>query len=354
MRPIIRGSGYRDGVVMKEQRRELSRDEATAALARFIVEQTGANAEVRDLERMPGGFSYETWRFQASWAERGERRAAPLIMRKAPRAGLLEPYDASVEFRVLRALEGSGVPVARPYWCDPTGEVLGTTFYIMEHVAGDVPLPWNDGLPAAQKSEVHHEFTDILARLHTFDWEAHGLSFLGVPPDRGDPAALALDRCVEVLDRIKLRPYPVLREMIAYLRANRPRCPRLSLIHDDYRMGNFVWRDGKIQAVLDWERVFIGDPMADIAFSRIAHLAGWCSISGEMAKRYAQKSGIEVDETRVRYWHLLETLKADLVGLTGLKVFADGRSSDLRLVQIGRAVLANNIPAEAESIGLGQ
>ena len=48
------------------------------------------------------------------------------------------------------------------------------------------------------------------------------------------------------------------------------------------------------------------------------------------------------------------TLKADLVGLTALKVFADGRSSDLRLLQIGRNVLANNIPAEAASIGLGQ
>lgn len=339
---------------MHDASQPLTNAEAAARLARFIADHTGAPAEVHDLERTPGGFSYETWRLRASWYDRGERHNAALIMRKAPRAGLLEPYDASVEFRVLRVLQGSGVPVPRVYWCDAEGAVFGTSFYIMEFITGDVPLPWGDSLPAAERAEAHRQFTDALACLHGFDWEGQGLGFLGVPTDRGDPAALALDRCEEVLERVRLRPYPVLSEMIAHLRARRPRCPRLALIHNDYRMGNFVWRDGRIQAVLDWERVFIGDPMADVAFTRIAELAGWCSITGDMAARYATRSGNAIDEERVKFWGLLETLKADLVGLTGLRVFADGRSSDLRLLQIGRYVLANNIPAEAASIGLGQ
>jgi aminoglycoside phosphotransferase (APT) family kinase protein len=275
-------------------------------------------------------------------------------MRKAPRGGNLEPYDASVEFRILGALAGSAVPVPKVYWCDAAGAVFGTSFYLMEFIEGDVPLPWNDALATDVREEMHRQFTDILAALHTVDWEAKGLAFLGVPADRTDPAALALDRCEEVLDRVKLRPHPVLREMIAYLRARRPRSPCLSLVHDDYRMGNFVWKDGRIRAILDWERVFIGDPLADIAFGRIPHLGGWCNISGDMAQRYAQRSGIVVDEARVDYWLLLETLKANLVGLAGLKPFADGRTSDLRFVEIGRYVMGNTIPAAAESIGLGR
>jgi len=332
----------------------LRTDEASQALARFISEQTGADAEVHGLQRTPGGFSYETWRLHATWTLRGERRSEQLIMRKAPRGGNLEPYDASVEFRVLKALAGSAVPVPEVFWCDPQGAVFGTSFYLMEFVEGDVPLPWNDALPQDLRGEMHRQFTDILAALHTFDWEAKGLSFLGVPSDRGDPAALALDRCVEVLERVKLRPHPVLREIIAYLRARRPRSPRLCLIHDDYRMGNFIWKDGRIRAILDWERVFIGDPMADIAFTRLAQLAGWCSISGEMNARYTERSGIVVDEERVNFWLLLEQLKANLVGLAGLKPFADGRTSDLRFVEIGRYVMGNTIPAAAESIGLGR
>jgi aminoglycoside phosphotransferase (APT) family kinase protein len=327
-------------------------NDISKALARFVEEQTGAAAEVRDLERIPGGFSYETWSLRARWQERGGRQEARLILRKAPRGGVLEPYDASKEFRVLRALQGTDVPAPRALWVEPTGSVLGTSFYLMELVEGQVPLPWDRSIPADTRAEMQRQFADVLAALHALDWEARGLGFLGVPADRGDPAGLELDRCAEVLARIALRPYPLLDEIIAALRARRPRAPRLALIHDDYRMGNFVWRDGRIVAILDWERAFIGDPMADVAFSRIESLAGWCSISGAAAERYSARSGIAIDETRVAFYAILEQLKATLVGLTGLKAFADGRTSDLRLVQIGR-VAHQGLPGLAQAVGLG-
>ncbi|MDP6469915.1 MAG: phosphotransferase family protein [Pseudomonadales bacterium] len=328
------------------------KDERTLKLERFIEDQTGQAAEVSDLEHLPGGFSYGTWRLNARWYERGEWFESPLILRIAPRGGVLEPYDASVEFRILKALEATDFPAPRAHWVDATGDVLGTSFYLMEFVEGDVPLPWDETIPEPLRAEMHQQFTDALGLLHTIDWEGLGLDLLGVPDDRSDPAALELDRCEETLERISLRPYPMLHELIAHLRARRPRSPRLSLVHDDYRMGNFIWRDGKIQAFIDWERAFIGDPMADIAFSRLP-LAGWCSVQGEMSSRYTAGSGIEVDEARVEYYVLLEQLKATIVGLTALPAFAEGRTSDLRLVQIGRGAFAGTF-ALAEQIGLGQ
>lgn len=310
--------------------------DTTTILARFISEQTGHAAEVRDLTRIPGGFSYETWKLQARWYEGGVRQEARLIMRKAPRGGVLEPYDASKEFRVLKALEGTPVPAPRAFWVEPTGAVLGTSFYLMEFVDGDVPLPWDESIPADTRAEMHRQFADALAALHSVDWEARQLSFLGVPADRSDPASLEIDRCEDTLNRVELRPYPILREIICWLRAHRPSTPRLALYHGDYRMGNFVWRDGRIVAFLDWERAYIGDPMSDVAFSRFPELAGWCNITGAMAQRYTERSGIAVDEERVAYYNVLERLKAGLTGLCGFKAFVDGRTSDLRLVQIGR------------------
>ena len=327
-------------------------DERALKLERFIEDQTGHTAQVYDLEHLPGGFSYGTWRLNARWHDRGERVEAPLILRIAPRGGVLEPYDASIEFRILKALEDTDFPAPRAHWVDATGDVLGTSFYLMEFVEGDVPLPWGETIPEPMRVEMHQQFTDALALLHTLDWEGLGLDFLGVPHDRSDPAALELDRCEQTLERISLRPYPVLHELIAYLRAERPRSPRLSLVHDDYRMGNFIWRDGKIQAFIDWERAFIGDPMADIAFSRLP-LAGWCGVRDEMSSRYAARSGIEVDEARVDYYVLLEQLKATIVGLTALSAFAEERTSDLRLIQIGRGAFAGAFGL-AEQIGLGQ
>ncbi len=324
--------------------------EMETVLARFIAEQTGGPADVRELNRIPGGFSYETWSLHANWSERGERREGRLILRRAPRGGVLEPYDATREFRVLQALENSAVPVPRAYWCDGTGEVLGTSFYVMEFVDGTIPLPWDPSLDESTKVAMHEAFVDMAAALHSFDWRKAELDFLGVPDDSTDPAALEVERCREVLDRIALRPYPVLNEVITWLDERRPRSPNLCLVHDDYRMGNFIWRDGKVAALLDWERAFLGDPMADVAFTRIKALAGWCSIDGAMAERYTEKSGIEVDEERVAYYETMEMLKATLVGLTGLKAFADGRSSDLRLIQIGRYA-HQNIAGLAEVIG---
>jgi len=319
----------------------------------FIAEQTGHGAEVRDLKRIPGGFSYETWTFDAAWQDASGRHDERLILRRAPRGGVLEPYDASKEFRVLRALEGSPVPVPRALWVDASGDVLGTSFYVMEFVEGEIPSTFDKQLPPELRSAMHREYTDTLAALHSLDWAASGLEFLGVPEQTDDPAALELDRCAERLDRIALRPYPALREVIEWLREHRPRCPKLVLVHDDYRMGNFIWRDGRIVAFLDWERAFIGDPMADVAFSRLEALAGWCSIRGEMAERYQRRSGIEVDEERVAYYEILENLKATLVGLTGLCAFAQGRTSDLRLVQIGRGA-HHGIPMLTNAIGLGR
>lgn len=311
-------------------------DDVSTVLSRFIAEQTGHGAEVRDLARIPGGFSYETWKLRAAWSEGGVRQEARLIMRKAPRGGVLEPYDASKEFRVLKALEGTPVPAPRALWVDPTGNVLGTSFYLMEFVEGEVPLPWDESIPPETRAEMHRQYADALAALHSVDWEARQLAFLGVPVDRSDPAALEIDRCEETLARVELRPYPVVHEVIAWLRARRPRTPKLVLNHDDYRMGNFVWRDGHIVAFLDWERAFVGDPMADVAFSRLAELAGWCSITGAMAQRYTERSGIAIDEERVAYYNIIERLKAGLTGLCGAKAFAEGRTSDLRLVQICR------------------
>jgi aminoglycoside phosphotransferase (APT) family kinase protein len=327
--------------------------EIEKALARFITSQTGAAADVRDLTRIPGGFSYETWRLWAAWQEKGEPRTAKLILRRAPRGGVLEPYDASREFRVLRALEKSAVPVPRALWVEASGEVLGTSFFLMEFVEGEIPLPWDDSIPAETRVAMHRAFIDTLAELHSLDWHRHGLDFLGVPEPQDDPAMLELDRCREVLDRVALRPYPIFREAIAWLDARRPRAPRLSLIHDDYRMGNFVWRDGRITAVLDWERAFLGDPMADIAFTRLPGLAGWCDVRGEMAARYSERSGIAIDEERIEFYQVLEQLKATLVGITGLKAFSEGRTADLRLVQIGRGA-HQAIGALATAIGLGQ
>jgi len=321
------------------------------ALAHFIAEHSGAQAEVRDLQPLLGGFSYETWRLQARWQDGGQWREAPLIMRRVPRGGVLEPYDASREFRVLKVLEGTAVPAPRALWLDAQGAVLERPFFLMEFVAGDVPLPWGEAIAPGQRTAMHEQFTDVLATLHGLDWRALGLEFLGVPPS-DDAVGYHLDRWRATLERVALRPYPLLEEVIAWLRAERPRNSRLVLNHGDFRMGNFIWRDDRIRAFIDWELCCIGDPLADVAFSRLP-LAGWCSVSGAMVERYRARTGNDIDEAHMDYFVTFELLKATIIGLTGMRAFAEGRSSDLRLLQIGH-VAHENVALLARRIGLAR
>ncbi len=329
------------------------REQRRAALARFLSQQENADVAVKSLHRLPGGFSYQTWGAEVQWRARGGHHRLHVIVRQAPRGGILEPYDVLREFRILHALSSSAVPVPRPLWAEPTGEVLGTPFYVVERIRGRLLSPWQPPVEPRRREQIGSRFTDTLAALHRFDWEARGLGALGIPADRRDPAADEIARIREALDRVPLRPCPILREAVEWLDERRPPAPVLTLNHGDYRLANILWRKGEIAAVLDWERAHIGDPAADVAYTRLAGIAGWCAVRGELAKRYAEQSGVPLAPERIHFYTVLEQVKAALVGLAGLRAFADGRSADARLVAIGAAA-SGAIAAIRRQIGIAR
>lgn len=294
--------------------------------------------EIERFERISGGFSWEVFRVDASWRADGEAHRAAYILRMAPDGGVLEPYDAEREFRVLKALGETDLPVPRVLWLEKDPAVLGKEFYVMEFVAGEIPVPWDTKLAGdpGRAVPMHRQFVEVVAAIHRLDWRKAGLHFLGVPPAGAGAALREIERCQATYERDRSETYPVVEEALRWLRAHAPATDRLTLVHGDCRMGNFIWRDGRIVAFLDWERAFIGDPMADIAWSCVAGASGWCSIDGEMGHYYEQLSGIPIDRERVQFWTVLEGVKAFTIGLTAFKAFNEGRGRDLRLVTIGR------------------
>src|SRR5947208_9125553 len=93
-----------------------------------------------------------------------------------------------------------------------------------------------------------------------------------------------LDYCATVIDDAELHPYPVAHAAIRWLRRHPPQPARkLSLVHGDYRTGNFLYSpDGEIKAILDWEMAHVGDPLEDLAWSMDPL---WCWTSPELAGR---------------------------------------------------------------------
>jgi aminoglycoside phosphotransferase (APT) family kinase protein len=197
-----------------------------------------------------------------------------------------------------------------------------------------------DGKPVFsddERARLGEDFVANLAALHAVDWRAAGLDFLGVPV-AGDGAAIReLARWEGYIARADGPPRPVLTEAILWLRRARPIADATTLVHGDYRTGNFLVREGQIAAILDWEMVHLGDPMEDLGWACMALWRGespyMCHLleRERLYARYEELSGRRVDPERVRFYEVLATVKMAAIMLTGLHAFREGRTRDLRM-----------------------
>jgi aminoglycoside phosphotransferase (APT) family kinase protein len=294
------------------------------------------------LERSTEGFSQETFSFdvETSDARRG------FVLKREPLAGLLEPYDLEPEFRVLHALSSDPLPSPPTPWLERDPRVLGRPFYVMERLPGDVPVPapGPDGagpFDDAERAALAPEVVNALARLHGIDWRAAGLDFLGDPGRGRAAAARELERWVARLAASGMAVDPPLAEALGWLRTHVPATDDVTLVHGDYRLGNFlVTRQAggaRLTGVLDWEMVHLGDPLEDVAWC-ISPLwrGGTAYASGllepdDFVARWTAASGRASDPTRLHFYGVLSVVKMIAIMLTGLRAFRDGRTHDLRM-----------------------
>jgi aminoglycoside phosphotransferase (APT) family kinase protein len=180
-----------------------------------------------------------------------------------------------------------------------------------------------------------------LARLHEIDWRSGGLEFLPAPePGRG-AAARELARWEARIDRADLPREPVLVDALLWLRAHVPSSDEVTLVHGDYRLGNWLIErtagGAHVVGILDWEMVHLGDPLEDFAWcTSVLWRAGTPYAAAllppeVMAAEYEKASGRRVDPERLRFYELLSIVKMTAIMHTGIRAFRDGRAGDLRM-----------------------
>lgn len=312
-------------------------------IARYLETQMPAARDltVTALERKSGGASRETWAFAARWTENGRSAGGEFILRRDPTGGLLES-DRGHEFTVLKALYGSGIPVPRTFWLELDSKALERPFFIMERIAGTAPVgTFPAGYPPSVQAYVTEQFADILARIHRFDWRAHGFEFLGVPATGTDAARTQLHHWRRIYQQEALEPQPILEEAFLWLAAHVPSCDRITLVHGDYRSGNYLFtEDGTITAVLDWEMVHLGDPMEDLGWASMKFWTGRGLIAGlttrdDLFARYQAAGGVAVDARRVFFYEVLGTVKMAVIALTGIRAYCEGKTHDASMPLVG-------------------
>ncbi len=212
------------------------------------------------IERASGGLSNPTFFVTCGdWS---------VVLRKQPAAMLVRSAHAiDREYRVLRALQHSGVRVPKPIFYHPQADIVGTPFYLMERLRGrtfaDSAMP---GLTAVERRGCYEAMCDTMAELHRFDWRAAGLADYGRP---GNYFERQLTRWSDQWQKIGTADNPYVDELIAWLRERVPQSPAAALCHGDFRVSNLMFHstEPRVIGVLDWELSTLGHPLADVAFN---------------------------------------------------------------------------------------
>ena len=317
-------------------------------LQSFLRESAGVTGRVEVTGRAPGGSSNITLYLDVD----GER----WVLRRPPAGDLLPTsHDMLREYRFLRAIHGTSVPVPEPIAACADPAVIGAPFYTMRYVDGVLLSGEARNPDLARPDEcraITTELIGVLADLHGLDWAALGL--------QGKPTGFLSRQVRRWTEQLSLTPTAArlgngLAEVTAWISAHVPESRRESIVHGDYTPNNILIRrppGARVAAVLDWEMATIGDPLADLAWllqgwgaagSRPGeNPASWLtalpgSLSPEEAiECYEQKSGAAFEHrTFYRAFSMWKSI-AILEGLYSL--YVEGRAADPSVARFEQSV----------------
>lgn len=189
------------------------------------------------------------------------------VLRRKPSGVLLKSAHAvDREFRVQTALQGSDVPVSRMHLLCEDDSVIGSMFYIMDHVEGrNFNEPAMPDVGKADRTAILDEMNRVLAALHSVDINAAGLSDYG---PEGNYFERQLGRWSKQYRASETQSIPAMDQLMDALAEQQPNDDgQRRLVHGDYRIDNMIFDSTgtDCRAVLDWELSTIGHPFADLA-----------------------------------------------------------------------------------------
>ncbi len=310
--------------------------ERLAGQLRAVVAEACAEpeAEVRNLRRLTGGASRETWAFDAVFAGGAER---PLILRRDPPKAARAGGAMRREATAIEAAARAGVPVPKLIAHGSDDAALDAPFIVMDFVEGEtVPrrILRNDAY-AGVRPGLAERCGEILARVHAIPpGEVEGLE----TPDSLGQLRGALDFFEE--------SSPALELGMRRLERDRPDAGAARVVHGDFRNGNLLVGPDGIRAVLDWELVRLGDPMEDLGylcarcwrFGVVERPVGGFGDYADLFQGYERVSGQPVDPELVRWWELFSSVWWGVGCMVQASRHLSGDVRSIELAAIGRRV----------------
>jgi len=330
-----------------------------AALAAYLGERLPGFAGPLGVEQFKGGQSNPTYKLVTP------TRAYVLRSKPGPVARLLPSAHAvEREYRVMAALAGTDVPVARMLLLCEDEAVIGRAFYVMEYVEGRVL--WDQSLPgaaAAERAAIYDEMNRVIAALHRVDVGAVGLADYGRP---GNFFARQIGRWTKQYQASVTEPIAAMDQLIDWLPAHMPASAldesQVAIVHGDFRMDNLIFHPGepRVLAVLDWELSTLGHPLGDFSYHCMAwhippgtfrgiagldHAALGIPSERDYVRRYCERTGRPDADALLADWNFylaynLFRLAAILQGIARRVVDGTAASAQARATGAGARPLA--------------
>lgn len=303
---------------------------------------------IDEVRWLSGGASKLQVAFSLDWqAPHGVRTRTAMVIRMEPAESIVESSRLR-EFEIIRAV-ADVVPVPKVYWLDQHGSYFPYPAIVYGFAEGVVKpsgivanvsgLGINFGPDIRQR--LAPQFVAHLAALHNFDWRTACLDSLDVPR-AGSTEAMDWNLAwwERVWEEDSNRDIPLLRLAAGWLRDNLPVADSISLLHGDYRAGNFLYteHDVRISAWLDWELGRLGDFHEDVAYVTLPYLThvaedGVTIIANGMMPieafytAYEKASGRVINRQTLKYYHLFHAFRAAVIVLaSGYRPARNGKT----------------------------
>lgn len=223
------------------------------------------------------GFSSDTLMFALDYEEAGETRRQEMVIRLKPVGdfGVFPEYDVALQHNMMKALAETRVPVPAMYWLEEDPGPLGSPFYVMERLEGQVPSDsppyhsegWLYDSAPKDRERLWNSGIDAMSEVHKLDWRKPEFAFLDGPAAGQSAMQAQLGYWARFLDwGLDRSRYALIERGFEWLVTNCPDESNLAICWGDARISNQIFQHYDSVAVIDWEMVFVGDPVADLAW----------------------------------------------------------------------------------------
>jgi aminoglycoside phosphotransferase (APT) family kinase protein len=302
---------------------ELTREETTERLCRFLAERTGARtARVTALTPLSGGAIQENWRVDAELDGGQLDGHQSMVLRMDAPSRVEFSLTRAQEFQLLKAAFAAGVTVPEPLLLAEDGGPLGRPFYLMrraEGIAAGYKLV-RAGMDEAAREALVERLGEELALVHAIRPPRPDLAFLALP--RKPVAVERIERYRRCLDGLS-SAHPALEWGLRWLELNRRSQGPIVLCHADFRTGNYLVHEGQLTGILDWEFAWWGEPLEDIAwfcarcwrFGAVEREAGGIGSRAAFYRGYERVAGASIQAAGVGWWEVMAAVRWAIIAL---------------------------------------